>query len=188
MNIMDTYKEYREHSEDGDIVLFHGTRKIHRLIQQFDRVDGKPAYWNHSGNVVKIGNRVMFLEATEKGVDITFLSRVMKRFTDFAVLCPLTSVVSHDRMLVETNIALGVAEEFIAYDFAQLFKILLWRKGIKYWWNNNPDKDICSEVSQNIYVNAGIQCYRPSVIKQPFITPQDFVRFGDESEIKYKTY
>lgn len=41
------YLIYRPLAKQGDLILFHGEKWLHKLLQIFDSVNGERAYFNH---------------------------------------------------------------------------------------------------------------------------------------------
>ena len=158
------YQKLRKHIKTGDILLFHSTKPIARIIQNVDN-----AYYHHSGIAAWFAGRLFIIDAQPEGSGMAFLSRRWKekKYDDCLILRPQVPV---DDALERT---LRFVEEYKRYDFSKLVEILLYKKfDVKFERLDSKNEFICSELTQLYGVELGIDKYRFINI----FTPQDHVR------------
>jgi hypothetical protein len=172
MNASEKYNKYRNIIKNGDIILFRGNRLLARLIQYFDS-----AYYNHVGIAMECNGRLFIIDSNACGVEPEFLSTRMKKYTDFGILRINQSQNEINNDLTQVLIR---AEDHIKYDFLLALRVAVARK-IGYDFKNlgNSNKDICSEWVRRFTNQAQVKCYITDIL----ITPQDFKRLQDPSEI-----
>lgn len=128
MNIIDKYEQLRPQISDGDLILFHGTGIMARIIQNCDK-----AYYNHIGVVIEKHGALFIVDANANGVQADRLSYRINKYKnggDFCILKPNVGLIlkdkAMDKLLMRSN------NKTIHYDFKNGFKELLNRK---FGWN-----------------------------------------------------
>ncbi len=193
--IQEKYKRIRPLIKDGDLVLFHGTKLLAKIIQHCDRdriypgsdnwlikllgwKQYKAAYFNHIGIVMESHNGLFILDSQSNGVES---DRLSERINDYK---------NGDFCIIQSIEELGIDEEMeklfaredmtdVLYDYENGFKELLNRK---FGWNlkikPNDKKDICSDFVYEYALKTKMIC--PFENRVAF--PQDYVRFRNEKE------
>lgn len=67
-NINDKYKRVRQYIKDGDIVLFHGTSIVSRMIQNCDS-----SYFNHVGVVFEKLGALYIVDAIKRNTKMAMV-------------------------------------------------------------------------------------------------------------------
>lgn len=183
MNATEKYLQYRLQISNGDIILIRRNSLLARAINWGDAKNGVNAYFDHALVVMKEGDRLLALESEAHGVRPDFLSEVVRSSIDFTILHPL---VDKQRIDDAVNAAFDEGAAGIPYNYAMLPKVLLYRKlGLNLAkLGDNNHRDICSVFAAWTYGGlVPLTCYSKSKINQPFITPQDLIRFLDADQI-----
>jgi len=188
MTIVEKYAKYREQINNGDIILVRGNSVLARLINWGDAKGGRNAYFNHALVVLKQefqeNMRLFSLESEAHGVTPNFLSQELLSVDDFVIVRPIAPQEVIDKAV---NIVFNEGEKGIPYNYGMLFKVLMARK---FGYNSkklgsDEHKEICSVFAAQTYGGLiPLKCYSKEAINQPFITPQDIIRFADPSEVK----
>lgn len=137
--ITDKYARIRPLLKDGDLVLFHGTRLLAKIIQHCDK-----AYYNHIGIVMEIHGGFFILDSQASGVVSDRLSKRISDYKngDFCVIQSKSEIIDSELDQVISG------QDLIAplYDYANGTRELLNRK---FGWNlklkPSKDRDICSD-------------------------------------------
>jgi len=178
MNILDKYKALRSSIKDGNIILFHGTGLLAKLIQNCDENnDGTLAYHNHVGIVVESHGALFIVDSNEKGVQADRLSWRINKYRkggDFTIIQPS---IFPELINIEMRKLLHKSDDnWIKYDFINGAKELLNRKfGFKLKINLNEERDICSDYVSRYACNLDLvtQKFEDKVI----VFPEDYIRF-----------
>lgn len=170
--ITDKYNRIRPLIKDGDLILFHGTRLLAKIIQHCDK-----AYYNHIGIVMEMHGGLFILDSQASGV---VSDRLSKRISDYkkGEFCVIHS---------KTEIADAELDKLISgqdltaplYDYANGTRELLNRK---FGWNiklkPSKDRDICSDfVYEYALRNNFIEPFKNRVA-----FPEDYIRHRNISE------
>lgn len=147
-----------------------------KAIQYFDK-----AYYNHIGVawIPEKTDRILTLDMWSQGLDCVPLSRRMAGYKDFCILRPNVE-------LIKIDAAISTVLEYwdgtpIKYDYTLLLRIALIKKtGIDITGLGKKKSYICSEFAQYYSSLLGFNLYSALDL----ITPQDFLRFYDESCFK----
>lgn len=166
------YERLRPLIKDGDMILFHGTGIVARIIQNCDN-----SYYNHIGVVIEKCGALYIIDANEDGVQADRLSQRISKYRDggdFTIVKPLATNA-------EIQIALRVLlkrsdEKTIKYDFMNGFKELLNRK---FGWNLKVDldesHDICSDFVSTYQYDLGMLNEDFKKVRIAF--PEDIIRY-----------
>lgn len=170
-NIFEKYKRLRPLIKDGDLILFHGTGFIAKIIQSCDR-----SYYNHIGVVFEKCGALYILDANANGVQADRLSKRIEKYKDgnFTIIKPLKT---NDEIQLElTKLLKRSDEKWIKYDFYNGIKELLNRK---FNWNLkinfDENHDICSDFVSQYQYNLGLYNEHYKSIRICF--PQDTIRY-----------
>ncbi len=144
-NINAKYQRLRPLISNGDVILFHGTKPLARLIQFCDK-----SYYNHVGVVVKIYDALYIVDANASGVQADRLSKRISSYKagDFTIIKPNATGIEIDTALAK--LLKRSDAKWIKYDFLNGTKELANRAfGYKFEIKYSDDRDICSDfVSQ----------------------------------------
>ena len=176
MTIKEKYEAYRKIAKDGDILLFRGTGFVAKGIQYFDK-----SYYNHSAVVYWNRERLEMLDAWYGGVvKVPASKRALVDYKngDFCVLRPIKP---KDGIQEGINTINNRWHAVTKYFYGMLFRIALIKKtGIDITGLSKRDRTICSFTTRDFTNAAGIEAYRHLHLP----TPQDFLRYIDESEVR----
>lgn len=166
------YDNMRSFIKEGDVILFHGTGIILRLIQWFDN-----AYWNHVGIVIECSGSLGICDANGNGVQWDRLSWRVKQYSkggDFVIIRPIKDA---DEIQKQLRMLLYKSDKkWVKYDYVNGFKELFNRKfGFKFKIILSDDKVICSSNDAKYVINLGIITEDFKNIKIQF--PQDYIRY-----------
>ena len=179
--IKEKYDRLRSQIGNGYLINVRGSSALAHAIQWGDSKNGIDAYYSHSLVAVTRGNRLICLQSMSNGVELDFLSNEIMANVDFCIIKPLCSQDILDKAVDEY---FDQAQSGIPYDFMMLPKVLEQRK---FGIHVTPDKgkNICSVSAYWTYGGKiPLKCYSSEVIGQPFITPQDGIRFADPKEVE----
>lgn len=175
MNILEKYELHRAELRDGDLMLFHGTHLLAKIIQSSDKNEnGTNAYWNHIGIIFEKCGRLFIQDSNRPGVHPEILSERIKKYSsgDFCVLRP----VAHGELIqAAMEHRFARAEEGIKYDFMGGLRGLIyrrWNKDLKFL--GTAKRDICSEYTAPYALELEMVMKEFAQIKFPF--PQDYIR------------
>lgn len=177
-NINDKYARLRRYISDGDIILFHGTSIISKLIQNCDK-----SYYNHIGVAIEKHGALFIQDANENGVHPARLSYRINKYApngDFTILKPTAT-------REEINTAMAVLlkrpdSKTIKYDFWNGFKELMNRKfGWKLRIDLDESHDICSDFVSTYQV--ALKMVNEDFLKLRIGFPQDSIRYATENII-----
>ena len=176
--VTDKYSRLRPIINNGDIILVRGKSLLARALQWGDH-----AYFNHALVVFKVGDRLLCIQSMAQGVIPAFLSTELLANIDFTILRPQ---FSQERIDECVNEAFTKSENGIPYNTFQLLNILIQRKlGFDVKQLGNSKDNICSVFAGITYGGAlPLTCYSYTVTGQDYLTPQDFIKFLNPSEIK----
>lgn len=177
-NINDKYKRLRQYIKDGDVVLFHGTSIVSRMIQNCDS-----SYYNHVGVVFEKLGALYIVDANENGVQADRLSFRINKYApngDFTILKPTATSEQIQQAL--TKILKRSDGKTIKYDFWNGFKELMNRK---FKWNLKIDldesHDICSDYVSTYQVE--LKMVTDEFLKLRIAFPEDYMRYISENVI-----
>lgn len=174
MRITDKYEALRALITNGSVILFRGSSALSRTIQWADN-----AYYNHSGLVFAVGERLMILDSNAQGVRPEFLSERIKQYVDFCIIKPIDFPMWTINEAVEKAINKDASRNF-KYDFLLLPKVLVSKK-IYLPINHsliNSRRTICSVFTGFHYaIEIGFEPWTTKCIEQGYFTPQDHLRY-----------
>lgn len=176
MDVKNKYTCLRSFIENGDIILTRGKSLLSKTIRWTD-----DSYWNHALVVFKKGERLLAIQSIATGVKPDFLSAMIYRNLDFCIIKPLVSQQRKDECV---DVVFEKGADGIPYNVWQLPKALIYKKlGINIKkLGANPHKNICSVFAAITYGQLiPLNCYSAINEKQGFITPQDMLRYADNS-------
>lgn len=171
MDIEEKYNKLRPLIKDGDIIIFHGTGLMAKLIQFCDK-----SWANHTGIIFKSHGALFIEDSNANGVQSDRLSWRIKKYKggDFKIIRP-----NIDRQLIIdelSNLLMRGDSKWIQYDFVNGTKELLNRKfRTKFKIKLHEDYSICSAYDANYAINLGI--VTKDFIKLAIVFPQDFLRY-----------
>lgn len=166
--ITDKYKRFRPLIKDGDLILFHGTRLLAKIIQECDN-----AYYNHIGVVTENHGGLFILDSQARGVES---DRLSERIADYknGDFCVIHSINEVDDAELNKLVS-GQDMKAPLYDYGNGFKELLNRK---FGWNlriTKSERDICSDfVYEYALRNKFIYAFENRVA-----FPEDYIRHRD---------
>jgi len=177
--ILEKYKRLRPLIKDGDIILFHGTSIMARIIQWCDK-----SYYNHVGVVVEKLGAFYIVDANASGVQADRLSWRIKKYKrgTFIIIQPtVTDYIVEDEL---KSLLRRVDVKWVKYDFWNGFKELVNRK---FNWNlkitYNDDADICSDTTANYTMSLQMVLIE-KFIKLRIAFPQDYIRYRNLDHTK----
>lgn len=166
------YYNIRNEIQDGDVILYRGNSLLSKMIQYFD-----DAYYNHSGIVKKIGNRLFTIDMWDFGIEFVPLSRRMKKYDEF---CIVRSKETFSETTNAINFLFEKIERDTKYDYLLLLRIAIYKKtGIDLVNFGKKSRFICSELCQYFFDKLKIDVYKNINL----ITPQDFIKYKNISKI-----
>lgn len=156
------YKIARDNIDDGDVLLFQGTRLFSRLIRWVTR-----SRYSHSGLAVWWNDRLMVLEATTPEVRVMPLSILVGHYRRVDLYRPVQAL-SRIQLVEAATEALG--KRYAVWTIVRYARRILcrWRGG--YDPRKPPDTFVCSQLVSFAYRNAGLDL----VAEDPdeFTTPE----------------
>lgn len=171
------YQIYRGNVLPGDIILVRSNRPLAKAIQKID-----DAYYTHAMVVFGIAGRKLIVDATGEGDKPNFLSYKMKEYDDFCII--RINDLSYAQVKEGIGVIMRRAETSKGYDRSLMIRIAIQKKfGIDLTGLGDPNRDICSMFARKVTAYHHVYCYSPENLKSPWITPQDFIRFADPSEV-----
>lgn len=165
------YARLRPKIEDGDIILFHGTGIIARIIQWADN-----SYYNHIGIVFKKLSALYIVDSNESGVQADRLSMRINKykngdFTLVKALKPDKEIQYELYQLLKRS-----DEKWIRYDFYNGIKELINRAfGWKLKITLDENRDICSDFVSDYQIKLGL--LNEDFKKVNIAFPQDTIRY-----------
>lgn len=176
MNIKDKYQSLRPLIKDGDLILFHGTGFVAKVIQNCDN-----AYWNHIGIVTERHGALFIVDANGNGVQADRLSYRVEKYKDFKVLKPKVN-----RALIDAEmkkLLMRSDAETIKYDFKNGIKELFNRKFKPVFKIKPTEKqDICSDYVSRYAINLELMCSEFKALRSIF--PQDYERYLNPNNVE----
>jgi hypothetical protein len=171
--IQQKYNRLRPQIEDGDLILFHGTKALAKIIQWCD-----DSYYNHIGVVVEQHGALFIVDANGDGVQADRLSQRInsyKRYADFTILKPLAS---KDEINYAMRTLLKRSDgNTIKYDYNNGLKELFNRK-FKPEFKINEDTEKRAICSSNVYQYAiTLEIVTDEFKSLRIAFPQDYIRF-----------
>lgn len=179
MTIQEKYTRIRPFIRNGDLIFFHSTGFIGKVIEWGDN-----AYTSHVGIIFEKCGALFIEDSNSNGVQSDRLSwRIAgyKDKSDFIIVRPTSKLSDIDRAL--TVLLMKADGEWIQYDFWNGFKELLNRKfklSLKIKLSNK--KKICSDYVKQYSQNLNIINEEFNKLVLPF--PQDYLRYRNESNTK----
>jgi len=170
--IQQQYDRVRNQIKHGDLILFHGTSLLAKIIQNCDK-----AFYNHIGVVIEIEGALFIVDSNASGVQADRLSWRIKKYTSKSRFVIIRSVVSDATKLFYLKQLLKRSDDkWIKYDFSNGTKELLNRKfNFDLKIKDNETKDICSDYVSR-YAQK-IEVVYENFNKIPIAFPQDYMRF-----------
>jgi hypothetical protein len=145
-----------------------------RLIQYFDK-----AYYNHIGIAKWIGDRLFTVDMWYYGIELVPLSRRMRKYKHFYVVRAKNK--PNEQLVSGINDTIALVESETKYDYFLLPRVAILKKtGIDFTRWGKKKRFICSELAQFFTDRIDVSCYKNIHL----ITPQDFLRYQNESEIE----
>lgn len=170
--ILQKYNRLRSSIKHGDLLLFHGTGIVAKIIQNCDK-----SYWNHVGVVVEINEALFIVDANASGVQADRLSWRINKYRKGGDFCIIQSFVANEIKNIHlTELLKRSDEKWIKYDFYNGAKELANRKfGLKLPINIDEDRDICSDYVSRYAIGAKFVNSSFNELKIAF--PEDYYRF-----------
>lgn len=177
MNIKEKYNLLRPEISDGDLILFHGTKIVSKIIQWCDK-----SYYNHIGIVTERHGALFIVDANGSGVQADRLSYRVNSYgngCDFIIIKPHNSKENiSDAMKV---LLMRSDKTTIKYDFSNGAKELYNRKfKNRFKINVDNNKDICSDFVSVYAMSLRMVTDEFSNLRIAF--PQDYIRFRNISK------
>lgn len=186
LTIQQKYFNHRPKLQDGDLILFRGTKILAKIIQHCDRdqVTKEPAYFNHIGIVLKTHDAFFIVDSQASGV---VADRLSKRIEDYE---------NGDFCVIQSTILSGKTTELdallkrqdineVLYDYGNGFKELLNRR---FGWNlkikPTDKKDICSDFVYTYALKKGM--ILPFQNRVAF--PMDYIRHRNKEQTNLLGY
>lgn len=168
------YYNVRKDFQEGDLVFYRGHGIMSKLISYFDS-----AFYIHVGVVKKIGERLFTVEMWTHGIQIVPLSRRMDSYDEFCVIRVKNKTV--EQLSSAVDLLIEKIERDVKYDYGLLPRVAFYKKtGIDLVGMGSRDRNICSELAQTHTNKLSVRCYEDVSL----ITPQDFLRYKDDSEVE----
>ena len=142
MNINDKYNLLRPQIADGDLILFHGTRLISKIIQWCDS-----SYYNHIGVVTERHGALFIVDASSDGVQADRLSYRINGYKNGGDFTIIKSLKSREEINLQMKILLARSDgNTIKYDYNNGSKELFNRKfKNRFKINNYDNHNICTK-------------------------------------------
>jgi hypothetical protein len=171
--IQEKYKRIRPLIKDGDLVLFHGTKLLAKIIQNCDK-----SYFNHIGIVLESHKGLFILDSQSNGVEC---DRLSERISDYKKgnFCVIQSLedINTDEAMEELFKRQDMKEVF--YDYGNGFKELMNRKfGCNFKIGKSDSKDICSDF---VYEYA-LSTNKIVPFQNRVAFPQDYIRHRNDNK------
>jgi hypothetical protein len=175
--INEKYKRVRPLIKDGDLILFHGTGILARLIRLCDS-----AYYNHIGVVIEKLGSLYIVDSNASGVQADRLSWRIKKYSrggNFIIIQP-TEIDSNN----ELEALLKKADvKWIKYDYINGAKELINRAfGLSLRIIKRDEHDICSDYVSDYADNR--ELVNNLFIRRPIQFPQDYIRYRNLATTK----
>lgn len=174
------YERLRPQIKDGDIILFHGTKALAKIIQNCDL-----AYWNHVGVIIEKHGALYIEDANGNGVQSDRLSWRIAKYPDGDFTIIQSTLPKEELQAPLAKLLLRADHKTIKYDFWNGFKELLNRK---FDWQltikPNDSRDICSNYLA-VYAVEGYFVHPESFKKLRIEFPQDFERYRNINTTKF---
>lgn len=171
MDIEEKYNRLRALIKDGDIIVFHGTGIMAKLIQFCDK-----SWANHTGIIFKSHGALFIEDSNASGVQSDRLSWRIKKYKggDFKIIRP-----NIERQLIIdelSNLLMRGDSKWIQYDFINGGKELLNRLfKIKLKIKLKDSHAICSDYTSKYVINLGI--VSENFTKLVIVFPEDYLRY-----------
>lgn len=174
------YKSIRHLIQDGDLIVFHGTGFIAKIIQNCDK-----SWANHTGIIFESHGALFIEDSNATGVQADRLSWRIRKYKgnggDFKIIRPMQPL-SLIRSELRSLLTRG-DNKWIRYDFKNGIKELLNRKfGWKLKIKLDDSTSICSAYDAEYAMNLGMVTDEFKKLKIAF--PQDFLRYLDTNNAK----
>lgn len=170
------YDRLRSMIKDGDIILFHGTGIIAKIIQFCDK-----SYYNHVGIVFDKCGALYIVDANENGVQADRLSYRINKYKkggDFTIVKPLAE--NSDIQLALSKLLRRSDSKTIKYDFMNGIKELFNRLfNIHLRVDLDESHDICSDFVSSYQIELGMLNNDFSKVRIAF--PEDTIRYKTEN-------
>lgn len=172
--IKEKYARLRPKMEDGDLILFHGTGLLARIIQWCDK-----SYYNHVGVVFRKLSAMYIVDSNESGVQADRLSMRIEKYKngDFSLVKPLRPDKEIQYELYQ--LLKRSDDKWIRYDFYNGAKELANRA---FGWNLkitlDENRDICSDFVSDYMIKLGMLNEDFKKVRIAF--PQDIIRYKTE--------
>lgn len=150
-----SYQEYRHQIKDGDILLYRGTSLNARIIRRFF-----DSPYTHAGIVAWWNDRLMVMEAVEKGVIVTPLSENLGRHHGGVDYFECKVALAEDERASMVQFAqMQLGKEYnlwtlLASGLRVVLRLSLKDKNGSY--KHPAGKYFCSQYVSDIYEQAGI--------------------------------
>lgn len=174
-SIQDKYKRIRPSIKHGDLILFHGTGVMAKIIQNCDN-----SYYNHVGVVIEINEALFIVDSNADGVQADRLSWRIGKYSKGGDFCIIQSNADERSKYVYLKQLLKRSDEnWIKYDYYNGAKELANRKfGLKLRIKEDEGRDICSDYVSRYAVGAKFVSEEFAYLKIAF--PQDYIRYMNE--------
>ena len=170
------YARLRSMIKDGDIILFHGTGIISKIIQFCDK-----AYYNHVGIVFDKCGALYIVDANENGVQADRLSHRINKYSnggDFTIVKPLAT--NADIQFALSRLLRRSDSKTIKYDFMNGIKELFNRRfGSSLKVDLDESHDICSDFVSTYQLE--LDMLNEDFKKVRIAFPEDSVRYATDN-------
>lgn len=166
------YVDVRDSIQDGDIVLFKGKSLLSRLIRWFTRSE-----YTHAGIAVWWRDRLMLLEAVDKGVWAVPLSWRLATYQGTAhLLTPDEHALRENNLTLDRARLVASAQSELGKEYATWLLVRIARKIVFRWkggadpWKP-PQRFVCSQYVSRVYRDANVDLDPDEPDR--FTTPKD---------------
>jgi hypothetical protein len=173
------YDNMRQYLREGDIILFHGTGIVSKVIQW-----GDSCYWNHTGVIIECNGALGICDANGNGVQWDRLSWRIRKYRNggnFVIIRPLCN-----NELIKQQLRLLLVksdQKWIKYDYYNGIKELINRKfNTHFSIKLKDDKSICSTEDADYAINLGI--VTDKFKNEKIQLPQDYIRYINHDTAK----
>ena len=178
-DIQEKYSRLRSSIKHGDVILFHGTEALAKIIQESD----SDAYFNHIGIVGEMSGVLFIVDSNAPGVHPERLSVRINRYAesggDFAIRRSKKTSEEIDTAFYNVMNTLEKEGE-VKYDFVNGLKSLLNRRfKTKFKINPKEDRMICSMFVYPYLLE--LEMVRVFLFNNTLFFPQDAIRYGINS-------
>ena len=178
--ISEKYERLRPQLQDGDIIIYHGTSLVSKIIRWSDN----NAYYCHIGVVIKKHNALFTVDAEARGVNATRLSYRVKSYSkhsDFMIIRPLLNREDINRAMA--TLLQRSDDKTIKYDFDNGLKEMFNRKFKSIFKiKETPNEAICSS-NVSGYAKT-LQIVTEEFNKLRIAFPQDYIRYLALNNVK----